>query len=127
MMARDLKILIVDDFSTMRKILRSFLTKMEFHNITEAEDAKQAWELLQKEDFDLVMSDYNMPEMTGIELLTKIRTEYRNKDQKFIMLTAETEKEILIKAKSLNITEYILKPFKMEIIKDKIFHAFGLM
>lgn len=126
-MSRDLKILIVDDFATMRKVLHSFLTKLEFEHVTEAEDAKQAWELLQKEEFDLVISDYNMPDMTGLDLLSKIRTEYHNKNLKFIMLTAEIERDIIVKSKELAVSEYILKPFKIETIKDKIFHTFGWM
>lgn len=126
-MSRDLKILIVDDFATMRKVLHSFLTQLEFERVTEAEDAKQAWELLQKEEFDLVISDYNMPDMTGLDLLSKIRTEYHNKNLKFIMLTAEIERDIIVKSKELAVSEYILKPFKIETIKDKIFHTFGWM
>lgn len=126
-MSRDLKILIVDDFATMRKVLHSFLNKLEFEHVTEAEDAKQAWDLLQKEEFDLVISDYNMPDMTGLDLLSKIRTEYHNKNLKFIMLTAEIERDIIVKSKELAVSEYILKPFKIETIKDKIFHTFGWM
>jgi two-component system chemotaxis response regulator CheY len=119
-MDNSLKILIIDDFATMRKILSTFLVKLGFSNITEADDAKKAWEILQTETFDLVISDFNMPEMNGLELLRKIRLESNNKDQKFIMLTAETDKELLMDTKTLKVDSYILKPFKIEVIEEKI-------
>jgi two-component system chemotaxis response regulator CheY len=124
-MEHNLKILIVDDFATMRKILINFLNKLEFSAITQAESAQQAWDLLQKESFDLVISDYNMPDMTGLDLLTKVRTEYHNKKQKFIMLTAETDKDILINTKAMHVDAYILKPFKIDTLKEKINQVFG--
>lgn len=120
-----MKIIIIDDFATMRKILSSFLNKLGFTNITEADDAKKGWEIIQKEHFDLVISDYNMPDMNGLELLTKIRTESNNKDQKFIMLTAETDKEILIGTKNMKVDGYVLKPFKIEVIEEKLKALFG--
>lgn len=114
------KILIVDDFATMRKILRTYLGKLDYTDVTEAENAKIAWELIQKEPFDLVISDFNMPEMNGLELLTKIRQESHNTKQKFLMLTAETDKDLLINTKNLNIDGYILKPFKIEVLEAKL-------
>lgn len=124
-MDNSMKILIIDDFATMRKILTSFLNKLGFQNITEADDASKGWELVQKETFDLVISDFNMPEMNGLELLRKIRTESNNKNQKFIMLTAETDKDLLLDTKTLRVDSYILKPFKIEIIEEKLKAIFG--
>ncbi len=114
-----LKILIIDDFATMRKIVNNYLNKLGYNNVTQAEHAKQGWEILQKQDFDLIISDFNMPEMTGLELLTKVRTEFRHKDQKFIMLTAESDKDLLIDIKKMHVDAYILKPFKIEILEEK--------
>jgi two-component system chemotaxis response regulator CheY len=114
------KILIVDDFATMRKMLKSFLNKLGYTDITEAENAKIAWELIQKEPFDLVISDFNMPEMNGLELLTKIRKESHNPKQKFLMLSAETDTSLLIETKSLDINGYILKPYKLEALEAKL-------
>lgn len=115
-----LKILIIDDFATMRKILSNYLNKLGYKKITEAESAVTGWEILQKEPFDLVISDYNIPGMNGLELLAKIREDARLKDQKFIMLTAETNPELLISTKKLHINAYILKPFKIDVLETKL-------
>ena len=120
-----LKILIIDDFATMRKIVSNYLNKLGFKHITESDSAATAWNLLQTEDFDLIISDYNIPEMNGLELLTKIRGDSRLKDQKFIMLTAETDQDILISTKKLNINAYILKPFKIDVLEAKLNALFG--
>lgn len=120
-----LKILIIDDFATMRKIVSNYLNKLGFKHITESDSAATAWNLLQTEDFDLIISDYNIPEMNGLELLTKIRGDSRLKDQKFIMLTAETDQDILISTKKLNINAYILKPFKIDVLEAKLNTLFG--
>ena len=117
--------LIIDDFATMRKILTNFLKKLGYTNITEAENAELGWDLIQKQDFDLVISDYNMPEMNGLELLTKIRQDARLQNQKFIMLTAETDRDILISTRKLHIDGYILKPFTIEVIEEKINSIFN--
>lgn len=115
-----IKILIIDDFATMRKILISALNRLGFTAITEASDAIKAWDLIQKESFDLVISNFNMPEINGLELLRKIREESKNKQQKFIMLTSEADKELLVQTKHLNIDGYVLKPFKIEVLEEKI-------
>lgn len=80
---------------------------------------------MQKEPFDLVISDYNIPNMNGLELLTKIREDARLKDQKFIMLTAETNQELLISTKKLQINAYILKPFKIDVLETNLNTLFG--
>lgn len=119
------KILIIDDFATMRKIVSNYLNKLGYKDITESDSAVTAWDLLQTEHFDLVISDYNIPEMNGLELLTKIRGDTRLKEQKFIMLTAETDQEILINTKKLHINAYILKPFKIDVLEEKLKTVFG--
>lgn len=119
------KILIIDDFATMRKIVSNYLNKLGYKDITESDSAVTAWDLLQTEHFDLVISDYNIPEMNGLELLTKIRGDARLKEQKFIMLTAETDQEILINTKKLRINAYILKPFKIDVLEEKLKTVFG--
>lgn len=120
-----LKILIVDDFATMRKIVSNYLNKLGYTNIIESDSAVTAWDLLQQQAFDLVISDYNIPEMNGLELLTKIREDARLQKQKFIMLTAETDQDILISTKKLNIDAYILKPFKIDVLETKMNALFG--
>lgn len=115
-----MKILIIDDFATMRKILTSSLKKLGYNYLFEAESTKEGWALLQKEQFDLIISDYNSPDMNGLELLTKIRQSEQFKKQKFIMLTAESDKSLLIDSKKLHIDGYILKPFKIELLAAKI-------
>lgn len=119
-MDKNMKVLIVDDFATMRKILSSMLQKMGIEAIHEADSAIMAWDMLQKDRFDLVISDYNMPGMTGMDLLAKVRENADLKSQKFIMLTAENDREILMTGKLLNLDAYILKPFKIEVLAAKL-------
>lgn len=114
------RILIIDDFATMRKILASMLVKLGYSHIQEAASAKLGWDIIKNDHFDLIISDYNMPEMTGMELLKNIRQDPNIKDTKFIMLTAETSMELIVESKTLGVDGYILKPFKIEIIEEKI-------
>jgi len=117
---RNIRILIIDDFSSMRKILINTLNKLGYYNIVEIDSHKKGWELLQKETFNLVISDFNSPEMTGVELLYQIRKTPGLKHQKFLMVTAESDKRILLRTKHLHIDGYILKPFKIEVLKAKL-------
>ncbi|MFC3909610.1 response regulator [Legionella dresdenensis] len=119
-MSADAKILVIDDFATMRKIVTTMLQKLQYKNISEADSGKSGWEMLQKDSFDLVISDCNMPEMTGIELLKKIREDSRLSKQKFIMVSAEADIELMKSSKQLNIDGYILKPFKIETLEAKL-------
>ncbi|CAM4503142.1 MAG: Chemotaxis protein CheY [Legionella sp.] len=119
------KILIVDDFSTMRKILMGMLTKLGFSNVAEAESAPKAWELLQKDHFDLVISDYNMPDMNGIELLSQVRKDSALSKLPFILLTAEDDADLVIESKKYHINAYILKPYKIDVIKEKLESLFA--
>lgn len=119
------KILIVDDFATMRKLLMSMLTKLGFNNVIEVESAPKAWELLQKDHFDLVISDYNMPEMNGIELLSQVRKDDALSKLPFILLTAEDDADLVIESKKYHINAYILKPYKIDVIKEKLQNVFA--
>jgi two-component system chemotaxis response regulator CheY len=119
------KILIVDDFATMRKLLMSMLIKLGFNNVTEVESAPKAWDLLQKDHFDLVISDYNMPEMNGIELLSQVRKDNALCKLPFILLTAEDDTDLVIESKKYHINAYILKPYKIDVIKEKLENVFA--
>lgn len=115
-----MKILIVDDFSTMRRIIRNLLRGLGFSDLHEAEDGKDAVQKLSKDKFDLVITDWNMPEMDGLELLTHIRTKDSLCGIPVIMVTAEAKKEQIIAAAKAGVNGYIVKPFSGEQLQEKI-------
>lgn len=119
-MDEPVRVLIIDDFSSMRKVLLNFLNRLGYYDVVETDSPKKAWDLLQHQHFDLVISDFNSPEMTGLELLARIRNNPQMKKQKFIMVTAEADKDILLRTKDLHIDGYILKPFKFAVLKNKL-------
>ncbi len=121
----NMKILVVDDFATMRKIIKNILGQLGFKNIIEADDGTTAWEILQKEPVDLIISDWNMPKMNGLELLKKVRADERLKDTPFLMVTAEAQKENIIEAAKHRVSQYIVKPFTPETLKEKLEKIFG--
>jgi two-component system chemotaxis response regulator CheY len=121
----NIKILIVDDFSTMRKIIRNILTQLGFKNILEADDGTTALVILKKEKVDLIISDWNMPKMSGVELLKAVRSDENLKDIPFIMVTAEAQKENILEAVKYKVNQYIVKPFTPEILKEKLEKVFG--
>ncbi len=121
----NMKILIVDDFATMRRIVKNILTQIGFKNFIEAEDGTIAWDVLQKEKVDFIVSDWNMPTMTGIELLRKVRADERFKDLPFMMVTAEAQKENIIEAVKERVSNYIVKPFTPETLSEKIQKIFA--
>lgn len=121
----NIKILIVDDFSTMRKIIRNILTQLGFKNILEADDGTTALEILSKEKVDLVISDWNMPKMSGLELLKTVRSNEAIKDLPFIMVTAEAQKENILEAIKYKVNQYIVKPFTPETLKEKLEKVLG--
>ncbi|HEC24435.1 MAG TPA: response regulator [bacterium] len=125
-MAIDLsmKILIVDDFSTMRRIIKNILKQIGFANIDEAENGEIALSKIIDGDYDFVISDWNMPEMSGIELLKKVRTSETVKDLPFLMVTAESKKENVIEAVKAGVNNYIVKPFTAEVLQEKISKIF---
>ncbi len=121
----DMKILIVDDFATMRRIVKNILTQLGFKNFIEADDGSVAWEILQKEQVDFIVSDWNMPKMPGIELLKKVRADEKLKDIPFLMVTAEAQKENIIEAVKAKVSNYIVKPFTPETLGEKIEKIFA--
>lgn len=119
-MDRNMKILIVDDFSTMRRIVKNLLGDLGYSNTTEADDGKTAWPLLQAGDFDFVVTDWNMPGMTGIDLLKNIRADARLAKLPVLMVTAEAQRDQIIEAAKAGVNGYIIKPFTAVTLKEKI-------
>jgi two-component system chemotaxis response regulator CheY len=117
----DLKILIVDDFPTMRRIVKTLLKQNGFTNFCEAEDGVQAWKLVNEQgDFELIVSDWNMPNMTGLEFLKTVRGDPKFKHIPFLMVTAEAEKENIIEAVKSGVSNYVVKPFTAQILREKL-------
>ncbi len=121
----NMKVLIVDDFATMRRIVKNILRQLGFTDISEADDGKTALRALKKEKFDLILSDWNMPEMPGIELLKAVRADDELKDIPFLMVTAEAEKGNIVEAVKLGVSNYIVKPFTAETMSEKLGKIFG--
>lgn len=115
-----IKVLVVDDFPTMRRIVKNLLKQLGFENIEEAENGEDAFRKLKSGDFGLVVSDWNMPVMEGIDLLKKVRSDPQLKDIPFLMVTAEAEKEKVIEAIKAGVDNYIVKPFTGEVLKEKL-------
>ena len=120
-----MKVLVVDDFATMRRILRNILKQIGFTNITEADNGKAALKELKKEKFDLILCDWNMPEMPGIDLLSAVRSDDALKHIKFVMVTAEAQKENIVEAVKGGVSSYIVKPFTAETVSEKLIKLFG--
>jgi len=121
----NMKVLIVDDFSTMRKIVRNIIKQIGFKNIIEADDGKSAVKELKKGKVDLILCDWNMPEMSGIDLLKTVRSDDELKDIPFVMITAEAQKDNILEAVKEGVSNYIVKPFTAETISEKLTKIFG--
>ncbi|WDP89820.1 MAG: response regulator [Desulfobacter sp.] len=119
-MDTSIKVLIVDDFATMRRILKNILKQLGFKNLVEADDGTTAWDVLESQDIDLIISDWNMPKMTGLELLKKVRASAKYKTAPFLMVTAEAQKQNVIEAVQAGVSNYVVKPFTAEAISDKL-------
>ncbi|MFP4071046.1 MAG: chemotaxis response regulator CheY [Desulfovibrionales bacterium] len=117
---KNMRVLVVDDFSTMRRIIKNILRQLGLNNIVEADDGTTAWEVLNKDNIDFVISDWNMPKMTGIELLRKVRKSEEFGDLPFLMVTAEAQQENIIEAVQAKVSNYIVKPFTAETLGQKI-------
>lgn len=124
-MKPDMKILVVDDMSTMRRIVKTIFKELGFSNIEEAENGSDALTKLKGDKFDLVVSDWNMPVMPGIELLRSIRADGALKHIPVLMVTAEAQKENLMEAIQAGVSNYVVKPFTAEIIKQKLDKIFA--
>ncbi len=114
------KFLIVDDMATMRRIIRSILNQLGYQNIDEAEDGKVALQKLKQQKYDFVITDWNMPNMTGIELVQAIRKDPELKHLPVLMVTAEAKKENVIMALKAGVNNYIVKPFTPATLKQKL-------
>ena len=119
-MNKNMKILIVDDFSTMRRIIKNLLRDLGFNNIMEADDGTTALPLLQKGSFDFLVTDWNMPGMQGIDLLIAIREDPDLSSLPVLMLTAESKREQIIEAAQAGVNGYVVKPFTAQTLKEKI-------
>ena len=114
------RFLVVDDFSTMRRIVRNLLKELGFTNVQEAEDGVEALLKLRADEFDFVVSDWNMPNMTGIELLRNIRADAKLKHLPVLMVTAEAKKENIIEAAQAGASGYVVKPFTAATLDEKL-------
>lgn len=126
----DMKILVVDDMSTMRKIIKNMLTQVGFTNISEADDGASAWPLIQNsikdgKPFEFIVSDWNMPQMTGLDLLKNIRATPGLEKLPFLMITAEAEQGNVVIAVKAGVSNFIVKPFSAQILKEKIDKIFN--
>ncbi|MCX7149716.1 MAG: chemotaxis response regulator CheY [Rhodocyclales bacterium] len=122
-----LKFLVVDDFSTMRRIVRNLLKELGFTNVEEAEDGAVALTKLREGGFEFVVSDWNMPNMDGLTLLQNVRADARLKTLPFLMITAEAKKENVTAAVQAGASGYIVKPFTAATLQDKLDKIFGKM
>ena len=115
-----IRVLVVNDFATMRRIVKGVLKQLGFFEIVEAQDGREALDVLKKESIGLIVSDWNMPNMTGLDLLKVVRGDDRLKGIPFIMVTAEGMKNNVIEAVKSGVTNYIVKPFSPETFSEKI-------
>jgi len=116
----NMKILVVDDMSTMRRIVKNIMKQLGFANIEEAENGQDALTKLHAESYGFVISDWNMPVMTGIDMLRAIRADDKLKALPVLMVTAEAQKENLIEAIQAGVSNYIVKPFTAEVLQEKM-------
>ena len=119
-MDKNIKILIVDDFATMRKVIRNILKQLGYENIVEAEDGALGLRTLKSQKIDFVICDWNMPNMTGLELLKAVRADADIGTTPFLMVTAEALQENVVAAVKAGVSNYIVKPFTAEILNEKI-------
>jgi len=121
----NMKVLIVDDFATMRKIVRNILKQIGFTNIVEADDGANALSIIKQEKIDFVVTDWNMPNMTGLELLKNMRAQDKAKDIPVLMVTAEGLAENVVDAVKAGVDNYVVKPFTAEVVQGKIEQIFA--
>ena len=119
-MSKDMKFLVVDDFSTMRRIIKNLLNDLGYANVTEADDGATALPLLQGGSFDFLITDWNMPGMPGLDLLKAVRADARLAKMPVLMLTAEAKREQIIEAAQAGVNGYVIKPFTAVTLKEKI-------
>jgi two-component system chemotaxis response regulator CheY len=118
--SKDMKFLVVDDFSTMRRIIKNLLNDLGYANVTEADDGATALPMLQAGNFDFLVTDWNMPGMPGLDLLKAVRADARLAKMPVLMLTAEAKREQIIEAAQAGVNGYVIKPFTAVTLKEKI-------
>nr|WP_024850789.1 chemotaxis response regulator CheY [Hydrogenovibrio kuenenii] len=119
-MDRNMNILVVDDFSTMRRIVKNLLKELGFSKFDEADDGATAWPMIQSGKYDFIVSDWNMPQMTGIDLLRHVRADAALKDTPFLLITAEAKRSQILEAAEAGVDGYIVKPFTAATLNAKI-------
>lgn len=117
---RDMKILVVDDFSTMRRIVKNLLKELGFSHFDEADDGSTAWPMVQTGKYDFIVSDWNMPQMTGLQLLKNVRADEKLKETPFLLITAEAKRSQILEAAQAGVDGYIVKPFTAATLNAKI-------
>jgi len=122
---RSMSVLIVDDYRTMLRIIRNLLSQIDFHNVDSASDGTAALAKLRAGEFGLVISDWNMEPMSGLQLLSEVRADEMLRAIPFIMVTAESKAENVAAAKLAGVSNYIVKPFNAETLRDKIAKVLG--
>ena len=122
---KNIRILIVDDYKTMLRIVRNLLKQLGFNNVEEATDGSMALQMCRTQDYGLVISDWNMERMPGLQFLKELRADDKLKGTPFIMVTAESKTENVIAAKQAGVNNYIVKPFNAETLKKKMIAVIG--
>jgi two-component system chemotaxis response regulator CheY len=120
MMSKDLRFLVVDDFSTMRRIIKNLLHDLGYQNVAEADDGNTALPLLQAGNIDFLITDWNMPGMPGLELLKAVRADPKLAKMPVLMLTAEAKREQIVEAAQAGVNGYVIKPFTAVTLKEKL-------
>jgi two-component system chemotaxis response regulator CheY len=118
--SKNMRFLVVDDFSTMRRIIKNLLHDLGYQNVVEADDGKTALPLLQAGDIDVLITDWNMPGMPGLELLKAVRGDEKLAKIPVLMLTAEAKREQIVEAAQAGVSGYVIKPFTAETLKEKL-------
>jgi two-component system chemotaxis response regulator CheY len=116
----DMKILVVDDFATMRRIIKNILKQLGYNNVDEADDGATGLSKMRANKFDLIITDWNMPNMSGLDMVKAIRSDANLKATPILMVTAEAMKENIIEAVKSGVNNYVVKPFTADVMKEKI-------
>ncbi len=122
---KNMRILVVDDYATMRRIIKNLLKQLGFDNTYEAADGTEALRKVQEKPFDLIISDWHMEPMTGLELLKRVRADEKTRNLPLILVTAESKPENVLAAKQAGVSNYIVKPFNADTLKTKMSSVIG--
>ena len=122
---KSMNVLVIDDYKTMVRIVRNLMEQLGFKNVDEAGDGKTALEMMQNKRYGLVLSDWNMQPMTGLELLQQVRADAATKAVPFVMVTAEAKAENVVAARQAGVNNYVIKPFTLAVLKQKLSSVLG--